>query len=135
MLAPIAYKGPMPVRNDFRGDGEFGTKRRGNRSHQGIDILARIGTPVRAAKGGVAYACLQKKGMGKYVRIQHRAGLVTIYGHLSKICIKPVQRIRQGQVIGAVGDTGNAQYRGIQPHLHFEIRRHGVAVDPKKHLS
>ena len=61
--------------------------------------------------------------------------MVTIYSHLSKVCIKPIQKIRQGQLIGEVGKTGNARYNGILPHLHFEVRIHGVAADPKKYLS
>lgn len=133
-LCPIEYAGNFPLRNDWRGKGDFGARRNGNRSHQGIDILAPVGTPVRAAKGGIAFAGLHKKGLGKYVEIKHKNGLVTIYSHLSEICIKPIQKVRQGQTIGAVGKTGNARYNGIEPHLHFEIRRGGVAVDPKKFL-
>ncbi len=133
-LPPIEYEDAFPLRNDWRGEGAFGAKRSGNRTHQGIDILAPVGTPVRAAKGGVAFAGLHKKGLGKYVEIKHRNGLVTIYSHLSEVYISPVQKVRQGQVIGAVGKTGNAAYNGIKPHLHFEIRRRGVAIDPKKYF-
>jgi murein DD-endopeptidase MepM/ murein hydrolase activator NlpD len=133
-LSPIEYTGDFPIRNDWRGEGDFGAKRSGGRKHQGIDMLAPVGTPVRAAKGGLAFAGLQKKGLGQYVEIQHRNGLVTIYAHLSRICIKPVQKVRQGYVIGMVGRTGNARYNGIEPHLHFEVRRGGAAADPKKYL-
>lgn len=133
-LSPVAYTGKLPVRNDWRGEGDFGTRRNGNRRHQGIDLLAPVGTPVMAAKGGIAFSGLHKKGLGKYVEIKHKDGLVTIYSHLSEIYILPIQKVRQGQVIGAVGKTGNAGYNGIEPHLHFEIRRKGIAVDPKKYL-
>jgi murein DD-endopeptidase MepM/ murein hydrolase activator NlpD len=133
-VCPVEYTGRFPLRNDWRGGGDFGARRNGNRRHQGIDILAPLGTPVRAAKGGIAFAGLHKKGLGRYVEIKHKNGLVTIYSHLSEIYILPVQRVRQGQLIGAVGKTGNARYNGIEPHLHFEIRRKGVAMDPKKYL-
>jgi len=134
ILVPIKYPGELQVRNDSWGSGDFGTRRKGRRRHQGIDIRAPLGTPVRAAKGGIAVAGENKRGMGKFVRIKHKNAMITIYGHLSKIYIKPVQMVRQGQFIGEVGNTGNARYNGIEPHLHFEIRRRGVAVDPKEYL-
>ena len=134
MRSPVKYSGELPVRYDFRGNGNFGARRNGHRRHQGLDILAPLGTPVIAAKGGMAVSCENKKGMGKFIRIKHKNGLMTIYGHLSKICIKPVQMVRQGQIIGEVGNTGNARYNGITPHLHFEVRQYGVAVDPKEYL-
>lgn len=129
-LVPIDYSGELPVRNDWRGNGNFGTRRSGHRKHEGIDLLAPLGAPVIAAKGGIAVAN-ETKGMGKFVRIKHKNGMMTIYGHLSKICINHVQMVRQGQLIGEVGNTGNARYNGILPHLHFEIRQHGVARDPR----
>lgn len=134
-LLPIECTSELPIRNDWRGKGDFGARRNGSRTHQGLDILAAVGTPVKAAKGGIAFAGEHRKGLGKYVEIKHKNGMVTIYSHLSKVCIKPVQKIRQGQLIGEVGKTGNARYNGILPHLHFEVRIHGVAVDPKKYLS
>jgi len=82
----------------------------------------------------MAVAGENKKGMGKFIRIMHKNNLVTIYGHLSKIYIKPTQMVRQGEVIGEIGNTGNARYNGISPHLHFEIRKNGVAVDPNEYL-
>jgi len=134
MLVPIEYTGSLPIRNDWRGHGDFGARRNGRRRHQGIDLLAPIGTPVRAAKGGIAIGGENKKGMGKFVKIIHKHGLTTIYGHLSKVYIKPVQMIRQGQLIGEVGNTGNARYNGVLPHLHFEVRLRGGAQDPKNYL-
>jgi len=134
MVTPIEHAGGVPVRNDWRGDGDFGARRSGGRRHQGIDILGPIGIPVRAAKGGIAIAGENKKGMGKFVRIIHKHGLTTIYGHLSKVHIKPVQMIRQGQLIGEVGNTGNAGYNGVLPHVHFEVRLRGAAQDPMNYL-
>ena len=134
ILCPIRYAGGVPVRSDSMGSGNFGSRRNGNRRHQGLDLVAPLGTPVIAAKGGMAVACENKKGMGKFVRIKHKNGLMTVYGHLSTIYIKPVQMVRQGQPIGEVGNTGNARYNGITPHLHFEIRRRGVAINPRDYL-
>lgn len=133
-LSPVEFASDLPIRNDSRGSGEFGTRRNGNRSHQGIDILAPTGTKVRAAKGGIAFAAENKKGMGKFVKIRHKNGLSTIYGHLSKVYIQPIQRVRQGEFIGEVGKTGNARYPDIQPHVHFEVRMHGVAKNPREYL-
>lgn len=135
LLSPIDYPGGLLIRNDSRGDGGFGAKRRGGRKHQGIDMLAAVGTPVRAAKGGRAYVGFHKKGLGLFVEIRHKNEITTIYSHLSKTGIRHTQKVRQGQVIGAVGKTGNAKYNGINPHLHFELRIRGVATDPKRYLS
>lgn len=133
-LSPIEYTGALPIRNDWRGKGDFGARRSGNRRHEGIDILAPLGTPVRAAKGGIAFS-QSNKGMGNFVKIQHKNNMVTVYGHLSKTYIKPIQRVRQGQLIGEVGKSGNAKYNGIKPHLHFEVRINGIPVDPKKYIK
>jgi murein DD-endopeptidase MepM/ murein hydrolase activator NlpD len=135
-LCPIEYKGGIFVRCDSRGNGFFGSPRSGNRLHEGIDLFAQIGTPVLAVRlGKVVVSEEQYKGMGKYVVIRHPGNLVTIYGHLSKICVKRGQWVRQGEVIGEVGKTGNANYRDIQPHLHFEVRAAGVPSDPLEYLQ
>jgi murein DD-endopeptidase MepM/ murein hydrolase activator NlpD len=133
-LSPIEYSGNLPIRNDLRGEGDFGARRSGKRRHQGLDIAAPVGAPVRAARGGMAFTGNHPRGLGKFVEIKHKDDMVTIYSHLSKICINPIQRVRQGRIIGEVGKTGNARYKGIDTHLHFEVRVRGVAVDPKKYL-
>jgi murein DD-endopeptidase MepM/ murein hydrolase activator NlpD len=122
----------MVVRNDVHGDGEFGSKRRNGRSHSGIDILARVGTPVYAAKSGMAFRAEVPTGYGKYVMIYHPDGYQTYYGHLSEWAIGPVQRVRRGDLIGYVGKTGNAASKSMEPHLHFEIRRDGQPQDPRR---
>lgn len=135
MLSPIEINGDMPIRNDWRGEGDFGTKRSGNRKHAGIDILSPIGTPVRAVKGGYAISGFVKDGMGYYVKIRHKKDLMTVYGHLSKVYLKETQMVRQGQPIGEVGNTGNAKFNGILPHLHMELRQRGVPIDPKEYME
>lgn len=135
-VSPIEIKaGFIPIRHDLRGEGDFAAPRRGRRVHQGIDILAEVGTAVRAAKSGRAYTKNQPHGLGKYIEVAHPNGLVTIYAHLSDFAVKSGQKVKQGQIIGYVGKTGNARYRNIQAHLHFEIRKNGRPVDPLLELS
>lgn len=134
-LCPIEYQNDIVIRSDCRGDGLFAAERNGGRMHQGIDLWAGIGTPVRASSSGVITAAKHTRGMGKYVVIRHKAGLKTIYGHLSKIYVAKNQFVRQGELIGAVGKTGNANYRSIQPHLHLEVRKNGMPKDPMEYLE
>ena len=131
-LCPIEYKGGLFVRCDSRGDGFFGSQRSGKRLHEGIDLFAEIGTPVLAARSGRVIKSVEqgKQGMGNFVVIRHFDGLITVSGHLSRVYVEKGAFVRQGQTIGEVGKTGNANYRDIQPHLHFEVREGGVPSDP-----
>lgn len=119
------------VRNDAGGDGEFGSKRRGGRTHSGIDIQAPVGTPVMAAKSGLAFCLNVPTGYGKYVLIYHPDSSLTLYGHLSDWNIESATKVKRGDIIGFVGKTGNAGSRYIEPHLHFEIRKDNVPQNPK----
>ena len=134
-LCPIEYQADMIIRSDSRGDGLFGAQRNGRRRHEGIDLFAAVGTPVLAARAGQVIAAKQNQGMGKYVIIRHRGKVITIYGHLSRIYVPKDKFIRQGEVIARVGKSGNANYRDIQPHLHFEVRINGVPQDPLEYLE
>jgi len=134
-LCPIEYKAGIVVRSDKRGSGLFGAERSGMRLHQGIDLLAPVGRHVLASRSGRVLAATRNHGMGKYVIIGHGAKMITIYGHLSEIYVSRGKFVRQGQLIGAVGKTGNANYRDIQPHLHFEVRKNGVSQDPLEYLQ
>lgn len=128
--SPIFSAEPLQIRYDPYGNGDFGAKRSGRRLHGGIDIVASIGTPVYASASGRAYIGKKRNGMGRYVQIHHSGSYKTIYGHLSKTSIYDGQRVKAGQIIGAVGKTGNAWRRLIKPHLHFEIRKGSSPVDP-----
>ena len=132
---PIKYNGDIIIRFDSRGDGFFGSNRNGNRLHEGLDLFAPVGTPVLACRSGIVASATQNNGMGKYAIIRHPAGFVTIYGHLSQIFVRKNQFVRQGRVIGSVGKTGNANYRDIQPHLHFELKEAGIKRDPLLYLE
>lgn len=127
--SPLKSKS-FQVRNDRFGEGHFGAKRKNERSHQGTDLVAPIGAPVMAAKSGWAIRRYDEDGYGNYIKIYHRGGLMTIYGHLMDTEINWFKKVEQGEVIGRVGKTGNAKYAGIKPHLHFEVRKLGTPVDP-----
>ena len=104
---------------------------RGLRHHDGIDIPAREGSGVRAARSGhVIYAGNRIPGYGNMIILGHAGSFATIYGHLSEISVKKGQYIARGQRIGLVGMTG----RTNGPHLHFEIRESRTPVDPLSFL-
>jgi murein DD-endopeptidase MepM/ murein hydrolase activator NlpD len=100
---------------------------RGNMFHTGIDYPAGYGTPVAAAgRGCVSSAGYDSGGYGNLVVIQHRAGMTSWYAHLSTIAVRPGQCVVAGWRVGRVGATGHA----TGPHLHFELRLRGAAVNP-----
>ncbi|MCS7230515.1 MAG: M23 family metallopeptidase [Elusimicrobiota bacterium] len=96
--------------------------------HEGIDLKQRYGAPVRAACDGKVIFAGWAEGYGKLVILKHHKGYTTYYGHLSKIRVKVGQWVNKGQIIGNVGNTGWT----TGPHLHFEIRKNGIPVNPKK---
>jgi murein DD-endopeptidase MepM/ murein hydrolase activator NlpD len=98
--------------------------------HTGLDFRASMGDPVRATANGKVSSSGWAGGYGRMVEIDHGNGLSTRYGHLSEINVKVGDPIKIGQVIGAVGSTG----RSTGPHLHYETRIDGEAVDPQKFL-
>ena len=98
--------------------------------HTGLDFRAGTGDPVRATANGKVVSSGWAGGYGRLVEIDHGNGLSTRYGHLSEINVKVGDLIKIGQVIGAVGSTG----RSTGPHLHYETRIDGEAVDPQKFL-
>jgi len=129
-VIPIDAGSAIYIRRDAYGSGEFGAHRNGGRRHKGIDLYTKTGSPVYAGKSGFAFIGYNKRGMGKFVLLKHPDGYSSIYGHLSKIEVQNGRWVRQADVIGRVGKTGNARPRAIKPHLHFEIRLQGMAVDP-----
>lgn len=108
-----------------------GFGRRGRRFHGGIDISADRGTPIRAvADGVVVFSGRGPGGYGKMVMLDHGAHLITLYAHNDRNTVRVGERVRRGQTIGLIGDTGRAS----GPHLHFEVHRHGQLVDPLRWL-
>jgi murein DD-endopeptidase MepM/ murein hydrolase activator NlpD len=95
--------------------------------HRAIDYAANIGTPIRAVGDGtVVYAGWSNQGYGNLTSIRHNSVYTTNYGHQSKIYVKIGQKVKQGQVIGAVGSTGLS----TGPHLHFEMVKNGTKINP-----
>jgi murein DD-endopeptidase MepM/ murein hydrolase activator NlpD len=94
--------------------------------HSGVDLASPRGTPIYAAGDGTVEKAGWSSGYGQFTLVKHANGYETGYGHQSKIIVKPGEKVRQGQVIGYVGSTGNS----TGPHLHFEIRVNGRYVDP-----
>ncbi|HEX7083096.1 MAG TPA: peptidoglycan DD-metalloendopeptidase family protein [Gaiellaceae bacterium] len=103
---------------------------RWGRMHEGIDIGVGYGTPIHAAAAGVVIYCGWEEGYGNFVVLDHGGGIATAYGHQSQIAVTCGQHVDQGQVIGYVGCTGHC----TGPHLHFEVRVNGNAVDPMGYL-
>lgn len=100
------------------------------RMHAGIDLRGAMGTPILAAGDGVVVAADLRGGYGNATVIDHGNGLATLYGHQSAMFVTAGQQVARGAVIGLVGSTGFS----TGPHLHFEVRVHGVPVDPLGYL-
>lgn len=105
----------------------FGYRSRFGRMHHGTDLALSIGDEVRSAfSGRVRVVSYEGGGYGKYIVIRHANGLETVYGHLSRQLVKEGDIVRAGDVIGLGGNTG----RSTGPHLHFEMRFMGIALNP-----
>jgi murein DD-endopeptidase MepM/ murein hydrolase activator NlpD len=128
----------LPVRKPLAGDLDvasgFGVRSdpftRSAAMHTGLDFQSESGAPVRATASGTVTVAGWSGGYGKVVDIDHDNGYLTRYGHLSSIDVKVGQSVKHGQIVGRVGSTG----RSTGPHLHYETRVRGEAVDPDKFL-
>ena len=94
--------------------------------HEGLDLIVTRGTPVLATGDGVVTSATSNRATGNTVRIEHAGGYETVYAHLESMNVTAGQRVRAGQRIGNVGMSGQA----FAPHLHYEVRRDGKAMDP-----
>jgi murein DD-endopeptidase MepM/ murein hydrolase activator NlpD len=103
---------------------------RWGRMHEGIDIGVGYRTPIHAAAAGVVVWAGWLGGYGNLVVVDHGNGLATAYAHASAILVAVGQQVAQGETISLVGSTGNSS----GPHLHFEVRVNGIAVDPLLYL-
>ena len=99
--------------------------------HEGLDFTANTGTPIYAAADGIVTKASRASAYGNLIKLDHGAGLETRYAHASKLLVEPGERVVKGQKIALVGSTG----RSTGPHLHYEIRLHGHAFDPRKYLN
>lgn len=108
-------------KDPFTGEEEF---------HYGIDIAASHGSPVVATADGYVLKIKEEKTGGKVIILNHGGGVTTVYCHLSKFNVKVGQKVKRWDVIGFVGQTGKA----IGPHVHYEVRKNGRAVNPYHYI-
>ena len=99
-------------------------------NHEGWDIGARSGSAVRATADGMITVAGRERGYGKLIEIDHGYGIVTRYGHNSKNLIKVGSKVKRGQIVALVGNTG----RSTGPHLHYEVIVNGVPANPKNYI-
>lgn len=99
--------------------------------HEGVDIASSMGSPVLAMGDGVVSYSSERAGYGLLVEVTHESGLITRYAHASAVLVRVGDRVKKGQAIGLVGNSG----RSTGPHLHFEVVRNGVSVNPMRYLQ
>lgn len=110
----------------------YGYRPRFKRFHHGIDIALHTGDTVKCSLPGIVVKTgYEKGGYGRYVVVAHSGGIDTLYGHLSCSLVNPGQKLAAGAAVGLGGTTGNS----TGPHLHFETRYRGVAIDPVSWFS
>jgi peptidoglycan hydrolase-like protein with peptidoglycan-binding domain len=119
-VSPLTFSPPVYVPYTDR----FGP--RGARMHTGVDFPSPVGTPVLAARSGQVTVAGWLAGYGNVVAIRHNESVSSLYAHLSAILVRPGQNLLTGQPLGRVGSTGISS----GPHLHFEVRLRGAAIDP-----
>ncbi|HZU63034.1 MAG TPA: M23 family metallopeptidase [Novosphingobium sp.] len=103
----------------------------GRREHKGVDLAGPVGTPVHATADGTVARADWFSGYGLYIQLEHGGNLETRYGHMSRLNVAAGQYVHKGDVIGYIGTTG----RTTGPHLHYEVRIDGVAVNPVPYMQ
>ena len=99
--------------------------------HSGVDFAGRSGSDVIAVASGVVTYAGERSGYGQMVEISHANGYITRYGHHKTLTVRAGDVVKKGETIGAMGNSG----RSTGPHVHFEVLRHGRAVDPAKYIA
>ena len=131
---PVAIPSLIPVES-VKLSSDFGMRTHpvlgGRRAHRGVDLAAPAGTPIRASADGMVSRADWFSGYGLYVAVEHGGEIQTRYGHMSRLNVAAGQRVRKGDIIGYVGSTG----RSTGPHLHYEVRIAGNAVNPLPYLQ
>lgn len=100
-------------------------------SHKGHDWAVRVGTPVMAAEDGIVEKAYYSASYGYNILLKHSENLKTRYAHLSKLSVQVGEKVQQGQIIGLSGSTGES----TGPHLHFEVEKDGIKVNPIDYLE
>jgi murein DD-endopeptidase MepM/ murein hydrolase activator NlpD len=133
-IASVSIPSRMPV-DGVRLSSSFGMRNHpvlgGRRAHKGIDLAGPVGTPVHATADGVVSKAEWFSSYGLYVAIEHGGALQTRYGHMSRLNVADGQRVHKGDIIGFIGTTG----RSTGPHLHYEVRVNGEAVNPLPYMQ
>ena len=132
-LPTVSVPSSMPLEN-FRVSSSYGMRDhpvlRKRARHNGIDLAAPTGTPIYATADGTIERANWFSSYGNYIQIDHGNAIETRFGHLSRIVVSDGQKVHKGDLIGYVGSTG----RSTGPHLHYEVRVDGVAVDPSPYM-
>ena len=102
-----------------------------HRFHNGVDLAAEMGAPVKTPYDGVVKKVATSKGFGKFVVVEHKGGYTSLYGHLSEHKVSEGTKVFKGDVVGLLGQTG----RATGPHVHFELKRYGQIVDPEQFVQ
>lgn len=130
MMASIPAISPLNSKNLSKGISGFGSRMHPiykiKKRHMGIDFASPIGTPIYATGDGKISEAGRERGYGNMVKIDHGYGYETLYGHMSRIAIKKNQKVKRGEIIGYVGNTGVS----TGPHLHYEVIKDKKAVNP-----
>lgn len=134
MSRAVSIPSRMPVEG-VRLTSNFGMREHpilgGRRAHKGIDLAAPTGTPIYATADGTVSKAEWFSGYGLYVSLEHGGQMQTRYGHMSRLNVANGQHVRKGEIIGYVGSTG----RSTGPHLHYEVRVAGEAVNPLPYMQ
>jgi len=132
-MAAVSVPAGMPLQ-DAMLTSDYGMRTHpvlgGRRNHKGVDLAQPNGTPVYATADGIVSRAEPYSSYGNYIQIEHGGELQTRYAHLSGYAVAAGQQVSKGQLIGFVGSTG----RSTGPHLHYEVRVAGEAVDPRPYM-
>lgn len=131
-----AYPNAIPLAGRFEVTSEFGLRRNpfggfSFENHEGIDFVAAYGTPIYATAEGQVRLAENSNGYGNHVIIDHGYRHETLYAHMSELAVKVGDRVKRGQLVGYLGNTG----RSSGPHLHYGVYRNGKAVNPRYYLK
>lgn len=133
-IAPVSIPSRNPLASSVM-TSNFGMREHpvlgGRRSHKGVDLAAPVGTPVYAPADGTVSRASWFSSYGLYISLEHGGEMQTRYGHLSRLNVAEGQTVRKGELIGYVGSTG----RSTGPHLHYEVRVDGEAVNPIPYMQ
>lgn len=133
-IAAVSIPSRVPLEN-FVMTSSFGMREHpilgGEHAHKGVDLAAPVGTPVYAPADGTVARANWFSSYGLYIQIEHGGNIETRYGHLSRVAVAAGQQVHKGDLIGFVGTTG----RSTGPHLHYEVRVGGQAVNPVPYMQ